>query len=63
MPESPGAGVAFTAGLTVGLYTPEQLENTCSAKRYEPQMRDTQVAALYAGWCNAVSHMLSQSTT
>lgn len=63
MPESPGAGVAFTAGLTVGLYTPEQLENTCSAKRYEPQMRDTQVAALYAGWCNAVSHMLSQPTT
>lgn len=63
MPESPGAGAAFTAGLTVGLYTPEQLENTCSAKRYEPQMRDTQVAALYAGWCNAVSHMLSQPTT
>lgn len=63
MPESPGAGVAFTAGLTVGLYTPEQLENTCSAKRYEPQMRDTQVASLYAGWCNAVSHMLSQPTT
>ena len=63
MPESPGAGIAFTVGLTVGLYTPEQLENTCSAKRYEPQMRDTQVAALYAGWCNAVSHMLSQPTT
>lgn len=61
MPEPSAAGAAFAAGLTVGFYTPAQLERCRRMKAFSPHMRDTQAAALYNGWHDAISHLLSTS--
>ncbi len=61
MEELSGAGVAFAAGLSAGLYTENTLNQSRAAVRYKTQMPQNQAQALYDGWQKAVALVLSET--
>lgn len=56
--ELSGAGVAYGAGLAIGLYTPHDLAAIRTAQPYTPQMPRRQADALCRGWAQAVAATL-----
>ena len=60
MEELSGAGAAYAAGISAGLYTMEGLMSLRSLTRYEPNMPTEQREHLYSGWKAAVSSILTK---
>lgn len=57
--ELSGIGAAYMAGLSIGLYTPEQVEHNMRYVRYDPSMLPQRQEELYRGWQEAILKVLS----
>ena len=60
MEELSGAGAAYAAGISAGLYTMDKLMALRQLTRYQPKMPAEQRDRLYSGWKNAVNSILTK---
>lgn len=56
--ELSGIGVAYAAGIAVGIYNKEEVLNKMTRTRFTPQMQSEERAQKYAGWKSAVEQVL-----
>ena len=56
--ELSGMGVAYAAGVSLGLYNPDEIFNRSAGTEYTPAMDEQRRNALYNGWLKAVKRTL-----
>jgi glycerol kinase len=57
--ELSGMGVAYAAGISLGLYNPDEIFNRSAGTEYTPAMDEQTRDALYDGWLGAVKKTLA----
>jgi glycerol kinase len=58
--ELSGMGAAYAAGISLGLYNPDEIFNRSAGKEYIPTMDEQKRETLYDGWIRAVEKTLAE---